>query len=250
MTRRYFIRLAYNGAAYCGWQIQPSDPTVQATIEAALSTMYNASIQVVGCGRTDTAVHASEYYLHTDLPERFSADNLVYKLNNLLPKDVRVYTIQEMDAKDHARFDAVARSYTYKMVFGKDPFRQHTVYRYDQSGIPDLDLMNEAAALLLEYKEFLPFCKTHADNDTYKCALTVSEWISINDNEWHYKVTSDRFLRGMVRLIVGMTLNIGLKRIELIDVKTAMDKQERLQRAWSVPAQGLYLSSIKYPQLG
>jgi tRNA pseudouridine38-40 synthase len=110
--------------------------------------------------------------------------------------------------------------------------------------------MNEAAALLLEYKEFLPFCKTHADNDTYKCALTVSEWISINDNEWHYKVTSDRFLRGMVRLIVGMTLNIGLKRIELIDVKTAMDKQERLQRAWSVPAQGLYLSSIKYPQLG
>ena len=248
MSKRYFVRLAYNGAAYCGWQIQPTDPTVQATIEAALSKMYNMPIQVVGCGRTDTAVHASEYYLHTDLPDRFTIPNLVYKLNNLLPRDIRIFDIKEVATTAHTRFDAIARSYTYKLVFGKDPFREKTVYRYDQSGVPDFDLMNTGADLLLNYKEFFPFCKTHSDNDTYLCKLIESKWDVVNTEEWHYHITSDRFLRGMVRLIVGMTLNLGLGRIQLSEVQAAMENQQRLERAWSVPAQGLYLSTIKYPE--
>jgi len=249
MISRVFIRLAYNGSQFCGWQTQPSDPTVQDTIEAALSTMYNSQIKVVGCGRTDTAVHASEYYLHVDLPEQYEIKDLIYKLNNLLPPSIRIFDILKVDEGSHARFDAVSRSYVYKMVFGKDPFRQDTVYRYDQAGKPDFQLMNEAAALLTEYKEFFPFCKTHADTETYRCALSESQWSQLSPVEWHYNVTSDRFLRGMVRMIVGMTLNVGLKRLPLKKVKEAMDNQSRLERAWSVPAAGLYLNSIKYPYL-
>ena len=247
MSSRYFIRLAYNGTRYCGWQIQPNDPTVQDTIQQVLSTMYNDDIQVVGCGRTDTGVHASDYVLHVDLPDNFSVHDLVYKLNNMLPNDIRVYNIIPVAADAHARFDADSRSYVYKMVFGKDPFRQNTVYRYDQSGQPDHDFMNEAAALLLDYKEFFPFCKTHADTDTYKCDVRHSKWEKISDAEWHYNITSDRFLRGMVRMIVGMTINVGLGRLSLDTVKDSLDKQTRLQRAWSVSAQGLYLSRITYP---
>ena len=135
------------------------------------------------------------------------------------------------------------------MLFGKDPFRLETIYRFDQSGRPDIRLMNEAAALLLDYKEFFPFCKTHADNETYFCALSESIWTKITDDEWHFHISSDRFLRGMVRLIVGMTLNVGLKRLELERVREAMDNQERLVKAWSVPAHGLFLSRITYPYI-
>ena len=249
MTSRYFIRLAYNGSKYCGWQIQTSDRTVQGTIEAVLSKIYNRELQVVGCGRTDAGVHASDYKLHVDLTDKYDISDLVYKINNMLPIDIRIYDITKVPTDAHARYDATSRSYIYKMVFGRDPFRQDTVYRYDQSGRPDLELMREAANLILEYKDFFPFCKTHADNDTYLCKLTESRWEEISDHEWHYSVTSDRFLRGMVRMIVGMTLNVGLARTSIDEVRIALEKQERLVRAWSVPAQSLYLSNITYPFL-
>ncbi len=249
MKKRFFINLAYNGADYCGWQIQPNDPTIQESIQTALSTLYNSEVKIVGCGRTDTGVHASDYYAHVDLPELFTVKNLTYKLNNMLPKSIAIKQVFPVAAEAHTRFDATSRSYVYKMCFFKDPFSIKTIYKYDQSGRPDFDLMNKAAALLLDYKEFFPFCKTHADNDTYKCSLSVSEWVKISDDEWHYKVTSDRFLRGMVRMIVGMTLNVGLGRMELEEVQAAMQNQTRLIRAWSVPANGLFLDDITYPYL-
>ncbi len=249
MSSRYFIQLAYNGNDYCGWQKQPEDPSIQVDIEKTLSTIYNQPIQVVGCGRTDAGVHASYYFLHTDLPDRFQLKDLVYKLNNMLGNSIRIYKVVPVASGAHARFDALSRSYTYKLVFGKDPFNQDTVYRYDQSGRPDFNLMNNAARLLLDYDEFLPFCKTHADNETNKCKLTQSEWQAITEQEWHFHITSDRFLRGMVRLIVGMCLNVGLKRLELEQVKYAMDNQVRLEKAWSVPAKGLYLSQVTYPYI-
>lgn len=249
MSSRYFIQLAYNGTDYCGWQKQPEDPSIQFDIEKTLSIIYNQPIQVVGCGRTDTGVHASEYFLHTDLPEKFQLKDLVYKLNNMLSKSIRIYNIIPVALEAHARFDALSRSYIYKLVFGKDPFNQDTVYRYDQSGRPDFNLMNQVAKLLLDYKEFLPFCKTHADNETNICDLSRSEWQAISEHEWNFHVTSDRFLRGMVRLIVGMCLNVGLKRLTLDQVKSAMDNQVRLEKAWSVPAKGLYLSQVTYPYI-
>ena len=249
MSSRYFIQLAYNGSDYCGWQKQPHDPSVQAEIESILSTLYNHPIEVTGCGRTDTGVHASTYFLHTNLPDKFDLKDLTYKLNNMLSRSIRIFRIIPVTSEAHARFDATSRSCTYKMVFGKDPFNQHTVYRYDQSGRPDMELMNKAAAHLLTYKDFLPFCKAHADNETNKCSLSRSEWQAVSESEWHFHITSDRFLRGMVRLIVGMCLNVGLKRLELDELKRAMDKQERLERAWAVPAKGLYLSQVTYPYI-
>jgi len=249
VTTRYFIRLAYNGADYSGWQIQPNAPTVQATIEEALAVLYSGKVGVVGCGRTDTAVHASDYYLHLDVDDRHSKEDLLHKLNSMVPNSIVLYSIKKVADDAHTRFDAISRSYVYKLTFENDPFRPHTVYRFDQAGRPDFDLMNDAAKLLLEYESFFPFCKTHADSETYLCAMKKSEWQKVSELEWHYHVTSNRFLRGMVRMIVGMTLNVGLGRLDIETVKEAMDNQTRLVKAWSVPAKGLFLSNITYPDL-
>ncbi len=250
MSTRYFINLAYNGTPFFGWQIQPNVETVQGVIEKLLSQLYNQQIQVVGCGRTDTGVHASDYYAHVDLPsDLHTISDLIFKLNNMLPPAVVIRSITNVAESAHARFDATARSYVYKMIFGKDPFRQTGVFKYNQSGRPDLDMMNRAAALLLEYKDFYPFCKSHADVENYVCDISRSTWIKVSESEWHYHVTANRFLRGMVRLIVGMTINVGLNRISLDELKLAMDKQSRLERAWSVPATGLYLNNIEYPYI-
>lgn len=247
---RYFLHLAYNGSKYSGWQIQPNAPTVQAEIEETLNRLYNQEINVVGCGRTDAGVHALDFYAHLELPnDRIEAKELVFKLNNMLSSPIVIYNMIQVEENAHARFDADSRSYVYKMTFAKDPFNLNTSYKFDQSGQPDFSLMNEAAAILLDYKEFYPFCKSHADVDTYRCKVSKSEWKKVSENEWHYNIKADRFLRGMVRLIVGMTLNVGLGRLELGKVRTALEKQERLERAWSVPAAGLYLNKITYPYI-
>lgn len=248
MTTRFFLHLAYSGSSFSGWQIQPNDITVQGKIEEVLSQMYNQHINVVGCGRTDTGVHASDYYAHIELPtSSIAISDLAYKMNNMLPPSIFIKNIIPVAADAHARFDAIARSYVYKMVFDKDPFRIKGVFRYDQSGRPNIKLMEQAAALLLEYKAFYPFCKSHADVDHYNCFITNSEWIQISQQEWHFKITANRFLRGMVRLIVGMSLNVGLSRLSLSEVKSALDEQSRLEKAWAAPAHGLYLSKINYP---
>lgn len=247
MSSRYFINLAYNGTDFCGWQIQPNDPSVQETIQSALATLYNRPVKVIGCGRTDTGVHASDFYAHADLEAKFTEKDLRFKLNTMLPKSINIKRVFKVDADHHARFDANSRTYIYQLSFVKDPFHQDTYYKYDQAGLPDLGLMNEAASLLTRYNEFFPFCKTHADNETYLCDLSHSCWTQLSDHQWHYKITANRFLRGMVRMIVGMTINVGLGRISLEEVKAAMEDQSRLVKAWSVPAQGLFLSKITYP---
>lgn len=250
MSSRYFINLAYNGSNFFGWQIQPNVDTIQGVIERHLSQLYNTPVQVVGCGRTDTGVHASDYYAHLDLPSDIhSVEDLIFKLNNMLPAGIVINAFAEVEASAHARFDATHRSYVYKMTFKKDPFQQDCIFRYNQSGRPEINLMNEAATLLLEYDEYYPFCKSHADVETYRCDMSQSIWTKESESEWHYHVTANRFLRGMVRLIVGMTLNVGLERISLDEVRDALDNQSRLKRAWSVPPTGLYLNKIKYPYI-
>ena len=250
MTKnRTFVKLAYNGNAYSGWQIQPNAMTVQGKLQEVLSTLYQSSITLTGCGRTDSGVHASMFFAHVDLPDKFSLPDLHFKLNGILPADIVILDIRSIHDEAHTRFDADARSYVYKMVFQKDPFRHGQVYLFDQATKPDFELTQKAAGALLEYGEFFTFCKTHSENDTYKCDLRRSEWQAVSEGEWHYHVTADRFLRGMVRMIVGMCLNVGMGRMQLEEVRLALDNQERLARAWSVPASGLFLSEISYPYL-
>lgn len=247
--KRIFIKLSYKGTNYSGWQIQPNAPTIQDDIEKSLSKLYNESISIVGCGRTDAGVHASKYYCHVDIPEeRFTEKDLYYKLNGILNDEIAIMEILNVADDAHARFDATARSYFYNIHFAKQPFILDTSFKYNQSKIPDFQKLNEAAALLKAYKAFYPFCKSHTETDTFLCDISESYWEK-EDGHLKFNITANRFLRGMVRLIVGMCINVAIDKFPLGDVKEALEKQTRLQYAWSVPAEGLFLSNIKYPYI-
>lgn len=243
---RYFAELAYKGTNYHGWQIQPNAISVQEKIEKAFSTILNTEIKVVGCGRTDTGVHASQYFLHFDftgeLPHRF-----INRINQFLPKDIAIRRIFEVDQEAHARFDAQKRSYEYHIVFDKAPFEIETAWYYYMAKKLDLKKLNEAANLLLKYEDFFPFCKTNHDALTMKCNLQKCEWVRDEKNgRLVFHISANRFLRGMVRLIVGMCINVAIGKLSLEKVKKAMDEQKILDKSWSIPPEGLYLSEVKY----
>lgn len=247
---RYFATLAYRGTNYFGWQKQPNQPSVQSTIEEAIATITRMPTEVIGCGRTDTGVHAKMYVLHFDTDTPLS-EEFINRINKLLPPDIAFYQILEVDAQAHARYDAYYRSYEYHIGAYKDPFATNLAYHYHFLPELDLDAMQEAAQLLMQYQDFFPFCKTNTDVKTMKCELKRSEWEIKNETKTQlvFHIAANRFLRGMVRLIVGMCLNVGLGKTSLEEVKTAMDQQTRLKRSWSVPPQGLYLNDIRYPYL-
>ncbi|CAH1001612.1 tRNA pseudouridine synthase A [Neolewinella maritima] len=238
------LELAYRGTAYAGWQRQPNARSVEEVIDTALGTVLGQPIKLVGCGRTDAGVHASNYAAHFDyggaLPPR-----LLGRLNRYLPEDIALYRLYTVPGDVHARFSATGRTYVYRISYAKDPFRIDTVAWLPS--LPDLDrtLMQRAADLLLEYGEFAPFCKTNSDAYTLRCSLTESRW-EFGDTEMYYTVTANRFLRGMVRLIVGMCLRVGSGRLTVADVRRALDEQKRLAQPWSVPAGGLYLTHVSY----
>lgn len=245
---RYFIKLAYKGTHFAGWQSQLNAITVQGEIEKALSKIIGSELTILGCGRTDAGVHASCFYAHMDyVPGRYTAEEIFYKLNSMLTSDITVYDILEVGAEAHARFDATDRSYIYKLSLLNDPFSQDTKYKFDQADTIDFKLLEESTEFLVGKHDFYTFCKSHTDVNNYICKVKSSEWQKLSEVEYHYHITANRFLRGMVRMIVGMSLNVAMKRIDLESVITAFKKQERLQKAWSVPAHGLFLSNIKYP---
>lgn len=244
---RYFAELAYNGARYKGWQRQPQAPSVQQTIEETLSLLLRTPVAVTGCGRTDAGVHASQYFLHFDFEGIFPR-NFLSRLNKVLPPDISFYRIFEVSEEAHARYSAIRRSYTYFLTFRKDPFRQETATFYPYPQQPAFERMQAAAQLLLNYSDFTPFCRSNTDALTRRCAISRAEWVAAADNEWQFHISSDRFLRGMVRLIVGMCLNVGRDRLSLEEVKTAMEEQRLLNRAESAPPEGLFLSEIVYPE--
>ncbi|GJM32154.1 MAG: tRNA pseudouridine synthase A [Saprospiraceae bacterium] len=244
---RYFIELAYNGANYFGWQRQPRQVSVQSTLEDAFSTILATTTGITGCGRTDTGVHAKQYFAHFDfvgeLPESFER-----RLNKFLPQDIVIYRIFEVSPEAHARFDAYHRAYEYHLDFHKNPFGLQTSYYFPFAKQPNIDLMQEAASCLLQYDEFFPFCKSNTDVKTMNCTLKRAEWVKEEGGQkLIFHIAANRFLRGMVRLIVGMCLNVGLEKLSLEEVKAAMDHQTRLQPSLSVPPQGLYLKDIRYP---
>jgi len=239
----------YDGTAYSGWQKQDNALSVQEVLESALSKLSRRNVEIVGCGRTDAGVHAYDYYFHVDLEEfELLEEQYRFKLNKMLPRDIAIVSIISVPDKSHARFDASRRSYLYRMHFEKDPFLTRFSYRYNQSGKPDFARMNEVASLLMNYNSFFPFCKTHTDVNNYDCKLYSCEW-TMEENLWTFQVSANRFLRGMIRLMTGACIRVASDKLSIEKLKLALDRQERLEEAWSVPACGLGLSRIEYPYI-
>lgn len=203
-------------------------------------------IEVTGCGRTDTGVHASQFFLHFDFDGNFPA-HFLRRLNKVLPPDIAVFRLLEVAPDAHARFDATRRSYRYDLTFRKDPFRRQTAYYYPYPQRPDFDRLQAAAHLLLDYDAFFPFCRSHSDAKTMRCDLRRAEWQQVSDDDWTFHISADRFLRGMVRLIVGMCINVGTGQVPLPAVREALDRQTRLEKARSAPPEGLFLTEVEYP---
>ena len=243
---RYFIKLAYNGTHYHGWQSQPNAITVQESLEKALSLLFKTSIQLVGAGRTDSGVHATEMFAHFDFPDLLDSDFWVPKLNSYLPKDIVIYNILSVEADAHARFDATSRTYEYYINSFKDVFLNDQSWYHHHP--LDIEKMNEAAAYLLNYSDFECFSKTNTDVFTYNCKISEAFWQK-KDNQLFFTITADRFLRNMVRAIVGTLVNIGQGKMEVTQMKTIIESKNRSEAGFSAPAHGLYLTRIKYPYL-
>lgn len=243
---RYFIRLAYNGSNYNGWQVQPNAPTVQAELEKALSLIIRKETEIVGCGRTDTGVHASDYYAHFDFEQGIGdTAELVYKLNKFLSPDIAIKEIAEVNADAHARFSATQRVYEYKIVRQKNPFTQGLAYYY--FGNLDIDAMNKAAVLLLTVKDFKAFSKAHTDVKTTLCDVTFAQW-EVKGDVLVFTISANRFLRNMVRAVVGTLLEVGRGKLTIDGFTQIINSLERSEAGDSAPAEGLYLSKIIYPQ--
>lgn len=242
---RYFIIFSYDGAAYHGWQVQPNARTVQQTLEEALSLLLRERCSVVGAGRTDTGVNASQMVAHVDLPQSIDTAQLKYKLNKVLPGDIAVSDIRSVRSDAHARFDAVARRYNYFVTTIKSPFARRYACR-----IPcdiDFDAMNRAAATLLEYTDFTSFSKLHTDVKTNNCKITHAAWRKLDDNAWVFEIEADRFLRNMVRAIVGTLLLVGRGKLSVEEFRNVIEQKERCAAGDSAVAEALFLVKVEYP---
>lgn len=241
---RYRLELSYRGTSYHGWQRQPNAVSVQEIIEGALTKLLRSPIEIVGAGRTDTGVHARHYVAHFDanmLP--YSREHLVYMLNGILPHDIAIHSILPTTPDFHSRFDAVSRTYEYWIARNKDPFLIDGAFLF--SGALSLDAMQTGAALLLQYKDFASFCKSGTDASTTLCYLTESQW-SVREQVWVYRVTADRFLRNMVRAMVGTLIDLGRGKITLDEFRTIIEAKDRGRAGASAPPQGLYLVEVNY----
>ncbi len=244
---RYFLSLAYRGTRYAGWQRQPNAMSVQETLETALATILQQPVEVVGCGRTDAGVHARFYVAHVDvqadLPVTFENG-----LNSLLPDDIAVIAVEAVHPEAHARYDAVERSYEYQIVLRKDPFAVDTAWFYPQGRRLNLEALHAVAALLPKYEAFFPFCKSDSGVDHYRCRIIDARWEHQPEHaRLVFHVSANRFLRGMVRLIVGASVLAGQGQLQLDDIRSALETQGPLPKSLSVPPQGLALTKVCYP---
>lgn len=243
MKKRYFMHLAYNGTNYCGWQTQPEDPTVQQTIEEALATLLRTKTNLVGCGRTDSGVHASDFWAHFDSETPIDCQQLAFKLNGMLPGDIVVFGLMEVKTDAHARFDALSRTYQYHISNKKLPFKQGQCCRLYFE--PDVEKMNEAARVLMEYEDFTSFAKLHTQVKTNICHVTKAEWEKVGD-EWIFTIRSNRFLRNMVRAVTGTLLEVGRGRMDVEGLRMIVEKKDRCAAGVSMPAEGLFLTHVEY----
>jgi tRNA pseudouridine38-40 synthase len=240
---RYFIKLAYNGTNYHGWQSQPNASSVQETLGKAVSVILNTEMSLMGAGRTDTGVHAKEMFAHFDFENPFDNQSIVHKLNSYLPKDIVVYAIIPVHNDAHARFDAKKRTYEYHINSFKNAFLQDGSWYFHQE--LDLDLMNEASKLLFNHIDFQCFSKVNTDVNTFDCTIFEAHWTQEKGN-LIFTISANRFLRNMVRAIVGTLVNIGLHKITLDDFNEIIKSKNRDKAGFSVPAHGLYLTKIDY----
>jgi tRNA pseudouridine38-40 synthase len=246
---RYFLTLAYRGTRYAGWQRQPNAVSVQEIIEGALSTILRQPIAITGCGRTDAGVHARYYVAHFDAEGNLPA-TFLYSLNGILPNDIAVYAARPVHPEAHARYDAYERSYEYHIVLRKDPFSTETAWLFPQGRKLDMGAVRAVAAILPQYEAFFPFCKTDSGVGHYQCTLSEARWDRHPDTErLVFHISANRFLRGMVRLIVGACISAGQGLIGVEDVRKALDAQSQIPKSMSAPPQGLALASVKYPYL-
>ena len=243
---RYFIELSYNGSAYHGWQRQPNAISIQQVLEEALSRLARNKITLLGAGRTDTGVHALQMFAHFDVSHKIAnTKELIFHLNGFLKDDISVKGIRQVKPKANARFDATARYYEYHISTAKDPF--HSQFHYYLKNQPDIDMMNEAAKSLLLHKDFKCFSRTNTDVKTFLCEIKKAVWEQEGSSLIFY-ISSNRFLRNMVRSIVGTLLEVGYKKRKVEDIDDLIRSKDRRQAGFSVPAHGLYLSRIEYPQ--
>lgn len=245
--KRYIIRLSYDGTNFCGWQNQKSQESVQGAIESALTTLFRSKQMIVGCGRTDTGVHAQDYYAHWDYDGTWEAHNIM-KLNSILPRGVAIKDVYEVDPAFNARYSATKRVYHYYIHTQKSPFRRLYSYEYPHHTL-NLSLMQEAATLLLDYSEFLPLIKLDKEHKKTKCTLFSSNIVELESHYYRYEIAANRFLHNMVRRIVGTLVLIGREKLTLGELKTAMDSQSELRLISLAPANGLHLVSVEYPDM-
>ena len=241
---RYFIELAYNGKNYFGWQRQPKQISVQEVLEKAFSTLLRQPIEILGAGRTDTGVHAKKMFAHFDFGENLPQD-LIRRLNSFLPKDIVIYQIHKTTTEAHARFDSTDRTYHYFVQIGKDPFNHD--FTWQVFADLNLELMNNAAEKLLGKQDFSSFAKIHTDVKTHICDVKFARWEKCG-NELKFTITADRFLRNMVRAIVGTLVEVGKGKISLEEFNNIIAQKDRSFASGSAPAQGLYLVDVVYPK--
>lgn len=243
---RYFIEFAYNGTHYHGWQYQPNAVSVQETLNQVFSTLLQETIDVVGAGRTDTGVHASQMYAHFDTNKNIEVKQLAFKANSFLPKDIAIAQIIPVHQEAHARFDATSRTYHYHISLTKDVFKNELSW-YNKQAL-DVNIMNECAQLLLNFTDFQCFSKSNTDVFTYNCKIKEAFWTQ-EHNSLIFTITADRFLRNMVRAIVGTLVNVGLHKLNKEDFIGIIESKDRKKAGFSVPAQGLFLTKITYPYI-
>ena len=243
---RYCIFFSYDGTDYHGWQRQPNAPTVQQKLEEALQMVLRAEVSVVGAGRTDTGVHAAMMAAHFDWHEALDCSHLAFRINGLLPPDIAVREIKPVGDDWHARFSALWRTYHYYIINRKDAFRhRHALRLYFPL---DIEQMNAAASLLLTHNDFGCFCKSHSDNKTNLCTVTEAHWSVQEDGSMVFRITANRFLRNMVRAIVGTLIEVGKGKMTIDDFRQVLLSGKRTEAGESVPAKGLFLENIVYPK--
>ncbi len=256
---RYFITFQYDGTCYHGWQIQPNANTVQQELQRALSLVLRKDIEVVGAGRTDTGVHARKMAAHFDWPVSeandsaegnpeaslpMACDQLAYRLNRILPRDIAVYEVFPVPADMHARFSATSRTYHYYIHTRKDPFERH--YSLQIHYPLDFDKMNEAAQLFLAHEDYAAFCKAGADNKTTLCHVTAARWVQTSPTSWYFEITANRFLRNMVRAVVGTLIDVGRGKINLQQFQDILQHGTRSDAGESMPGNALFLEDVSY----
>ena len=242
---RYFIWFGYDGTHYHGWQIQPNGVTVQSELQRCLSLLMREDVSVTGAGRTDAGVHARKMAAHFDTDQKLDCPMMVKKLNGLLHEDIAVYSIERVADDLHARFSATSRTYHYYVHTMKSPFlNQYSLELHYQLDYP---LMNEAGRILMEYEDFGAFCKAGSDVKTTLCKVTQAQWVQTSPTEWYFEITANRFLRNMVRAVVGTLVEVGRGRMTLDEFRQVIEGKKRTQAGESMPAKALFLEDVTYP---